>query len=146
MGGGQLTVRQEETPASLPSLNEVSARQAQQDPADDDLLRRRAHASTMLPFKLPGMVWDPVRKKYFREGSQPAGEPAAEDLGPGDARHSRAGTATSRPSKRLKPGDVDSSGCSRKQRKPLFAGNQASQLVAWQCSLAGPLSAGRDRV
>jgi hypothetical protein len=52
----------------------------------------------------------------------------------------------SRPTKRLKASDGSSGGRSRKQRKPLFAGDQASQLLAWQRSLAGPLGAGRDRV
>jgi hypothetical protein len=93
------------------------------------------------------MVWDPARNRYFPAASQPArssaGSSGSSSSGPTGARQ---GPMASRPTKRLKASDGSSGGRSRKQRKPLFAGDQASQLLAWQRSLAGPLGAGRDRV
>lgn len=104
----------------------------------------------MLPFKnIPGLEWDPVRKKYFPAGSRPPASSSAAasssgGSGVGGGRQ-RAGQQQGGSSpKRPKVGD--DGGRASTERKPHAFAGRAHQQFAWQSSLAGPLGAGRDRV
>lgn len=85
--------------------------------------------STMLPFAIPGMAWDPVRKKYF-----PASAAAPSSV-----------PSTGRPAKRSKP-EYDRPVRPASDRTSMHIGARGRQMLGWQQSLGGPSGAGRDRV